>query len=477
MGALIMNKVINNFIYQAVYQMTLVILPIITIPLVSRVLGPGGVGTWNFMQSIMNYFLLISGLGLANYGVREIALATGNKKKLSEKFWELTFFNMFFCLITIIIYFIFILFLSDIKFFVIQSFILFGAFFDISWFFSGLEDFKKITLISIFCKLVGFFSILIFVKTESDLSTYIFIQSITIFLSQLSMWLFLRDKIFFIVPKTGDIFKHFGQSMRFFIAKLSSTIYMNMTKTILGILGTMSNVGFYSNALSLITLSGSLITALNTVLIPRMSNLFDKDNEEKIILKLEMSLTFQLLLTIPMMFGLVLISDNLVSWFFGNKFAGIEKIIKILSPFVVFQSLQSGIAAQYLIPKNDMNSYNKTVLISAVISLISNIAFIPLLGIYGAVLSTLIGQSTLCFVRLYVLMKETRFKFNYYDVVKFFLASTIMYYFVKILTKNFSPTIFTTFIQIILAVLLYFILIFLLKTNIVKLIKNEFISF
>ena len=90
-----MKKIISNFIYQAIYQLTLIILPIITIPIVSHSLGADGIGKYNFVTSVALYFTLTAGLGLSNYGIREIAQVENNKKKLSIKFWELEYFNLF----------------------------------------------------------------------------------------------------------------------------------------------------------------------------------------------------------------------------------------------------------------------------------------------------------------------------------------------------------------------------------------------
>lgn len=102
------NKIVSNFIYQLAYQLTLILLPIISIPIVSKSLGVEGIGTYNFITSVVSYFILISGLGLANYGIREIAVVKNDKKKLSEKFWTLELFNIIVASIVLIFYLLFI---------------------------------------------------------------------------------------------------------------------------------------------------------------------------------------------------------------------------------------------------------------------------------------------------------------------------------------------------------------------------------
>lgn len=45
--------------------------PLITFPYISRVLSVQGIGIYNFSNTYINYFILIAGLGIATYAVRE----------------------------------------------------------------------------------------------------------------------------------------------------------------------------------------------------------------------------------------------------------------------------------------------------------------------------------------------------------------------------------------------------------------------
>lgn len=188
------KKIATNFLYQAMYQVTLIVLPIVTIPIISHALGADGLGLWNYVSSIVSYFTLVAGLGLANYGVREIAIVKKSKELLSKKFFELQIFNAFFSLGTFIVYLIMILFLPNKDLYLAQSFVVLGALFDISWFFAGIEDFKKISLLNVFIKVVSFVCILLFVKNRSDLFLYVLIQSLSTFFLNLDCGFFYLKK-------------------------------------------------------------------------------------------------------------------------------------------------------------------------------------------------------------------------------------------------------------------------------------------
>ncbi|EOS7728222.1 oligosaccharide flippase family protein, partial [Enterococcus hirae] len=60
-----MKHVLKNFGYQSLFQLTKIIMPIITVPIVSKALGPGGLGIFNYTNSITQYFVLVASLGIS----------------------------------------------------------------------------------------------------------------------------------------------------------------------------------------------------------------------------------------------------------------------------------------------------------------------------------------------------------------------------------------------------------------------------
>ncbi|MDN6722602.1 MAG: oligosaccharide flippase family protein, partial [Staphylococcus equorum] len=142
-----MKNIAKNFFYQTIFQLTKIIIPIVTIPIVSNALGPEGIGMYNYTRSIAQYFVLFSGLGVMLYGNREIALAWNRKQNISQTFWELFVFKAISTLVFLTIYFGIVFFFLDNKvFYIVQSLMILAVFFDISWFFMGIEDFKKTSM-------------------------------------------------------------------------------------------------------------------------------------------------------------------------------------------------------------------------------------------------------------------------------------------------------------------------------------------
>lgn len=470
------KKSAYNFLYQSLYQLTLIILPIITIPIVSRALGPSGIGTWNYVNSIVNYFVLIGGLGLVNYGVREISLVRKDKFQLSKKFWELEFFNIFFSGITLIIFILFSFLVKYKMLFLTQSFTILSVLFDITWFFGGLEDFKKITFSNIFIKLISFVLIVLLIKKPQDIYMYFLIQSLSILASRGVLWFFLYDKIKFVKVKIKDVLQHLLPALNFFLAKVGSTIFSNLNKTILGLTATMHVVGIYSNSLTMVMMATSLVNSLNIVMIPRMSDL-NKRDEKKMVSTLVETVHFQFYLTIAIMFGIIATNSKMITWFFGSEFNQMISVVPFQAISIVLQTFYGAVSSQYLIPKNQMKSYNLSILIGALVSFFIDILLIPKIGIFGAVAGNLLGQFTVASIRAILLIKRTTFKFKIVEILKYIISGILMWGIIYIFTNQMSASPLVTLLQVIIGVATYVLISIILKTevaiNAIKLVKRR----
>lgn len=461
-----MNKrIISNFLYQASYQLLLVIMPIITIPVISRALGPDGIGLYQYVFSTASYFVLAAGLGLQNYGVREIAVIRDDKEKLSKTFWELFFLNAFVSTGILIVYMILIFFFKNSLLFFIQGLVVLSCLFDITWFFGGLEDFKIVTIRNFIVKIATFLLIVIFINEKSDLILYFIIMGISTLLSQILLWFAVKKYVVWIPVTNNEVWKHLKPSISFFIARVAFQFYYNVSITLLGLFSTMANVGYFSNGYNLIAISGSIINALNTVMIPRMSNMFNKEENDEMIQLLEKTIHLQLYFSIAITFGIITINDKMIGWFYGPEFEILKIIVPLLAIGLVFQILQTAIAAQYLIPKKEMRAYNQTVIIGAIINFIIDIVLIPIIGIYGAIIGYLISYMVLSILRSRALLKSSRFKFHWRQILGNILSGIIMWGTVHFLTNDLKSTILTTIIQCLIGTVVYLFVSSLLQSN------------
>ena len=179
-------KVIKNYLYNLSYQILTIILPIITVPYVTRIFTSEDLGNYVFYNSIANYFSLFAMLGVGVYGTKQIAAASD----VSSTFWNIYAIQLIASLFAIIAYVIAVISVPNMGGIIpiILGVVLFSKMIDISWLFTGKEDFKKITLRNTVVKLSGVISIFTFIKSSEDVYLYVFLIVIFDFLGQFVMW-------------------------------------------------------------------------------------------------------------------------------------------------------------------------------------------------------------------------------------------------------------------------------------------------
>ncbi len=154
-------KVVKNYLYNAFYQVFILLVPLITIPYLARVLGPTGVGINSYTNSIIQYFILFGSIGVDLYGNRQIAFVRGDKVRLTQTFYEIFIMRVITICIAYAAFIVFLMFTHEYKnYYLAQSLSIIAAAFDISWFFMGVENFavtvfrnlliRIVTLICIF---------------------------------------------------------------------------------------------------------------------------------------------------------------------------------------------------------------------------------------------------------------------------------------------------------------------------------------
>ncbi|WP_413537675.1 flippase [Enterococcus malodoratus] len=469
-----MKNIAKNFFYQSIFQLTRILIPIITVPIVSKALGPEGIGIYNYSNSIAQYFVLFGGLGVSLYGNREIALKWHQKEDISQTFWEIFTFKAIMTLFALSIYYCIIFFIGNKEFFYVQSLVIISVLFDISWFFMGIEDFKKTSLCNLFVQFITFFCIILFVKQPGDAIKYTLIQAAGMLLSQIIVWLFIKEYIHFKKVNLKESMAHIKGSIEYFIPQIAIMFYTNINKTILGVFVGSAAVGYFSNSMQLNNVFITVITTIDVVLLPHMSGLFAKNNEQRIINVMKETIHIQLFFSIPIMFGVLTVYDKLVPWFFGEKFLFINSVIPFFSILIVVIPLGMSISRQYLMPVGKVKEYNKSVLGGALVNVIINSLLLPTVGFFGVVTANIVSEVFVTLIRTKSFLKITNFKFEMKKIFSFFFSSLVMCLVTRFITRNMSASFGTNIIQLSIAIPIYFLIVTFFGANpLLDLIKSR----
>lgn len=466
-------KIIRNYMYNVGYQIFTLLVPLITTPYITRVLGSTGVGINAYTNSIIQYFILFGSIGVNLYGNRTIASVRDDKEKLSQAFWEIFFLRLITITIAYGVFLIYVLFESKYRYFnFLQSIQILAVIFDISWLFMGLEDFKKTVVRSFIVKIISISSIFIFVKSSEDIGSFILVLGLSTFIGNLSFLTYLPRIVKKPKFKTLNIIKHVPNSLTLFMPQIATQLYLILNKTMLGQMVSVESAGYYEYADKMVKMILAIVTATGTVMLPRMTNSFANKDLEKTKLYLVSSFDFVSFISFPLAAGLAAIAPRFAVWFMGKEFAVTGNLIPILALVIIFIGWSNVLGTQYLLSTNQTKKYSLTVFIGAIANILMNFPLIYFFKTYGAVSSTMISELIVVLCQVLVLRRQLKVSELFKGTWKYLLASLIMFVFVRILNISLSASFMHIFLDILVGVIIYMACAFILKFSFLRQAKE-----
>ena len=420
----------KNFIYNLGYQILTIILPIITTPYISRVLGAYNVGIYGYTLSISAYFILFGSLGTVLYGQREIAYVQNDKKEYSKRFWEINILRLITMLISLLIFFIVFVNKSNdyYTYYLILSLEIIGNIFNISWLFQGLEAFKEIVLRNLIIKAISIACIFIFVKGPEDLEIYFLIYVLSVIFGNLAMWLYLPKTLTKVKLNELHVFKHLKPMVQLFIPQIAIEVYTVLDRTMLGrMILDKTEVGYYTQSQKIIKVLLVVVASLGTVMLPRIASKFSKKDTAAIKKYIEKSFKMVFLMAIPLIFGILAVTKEFVPLFFGEGYDRCILLMNVLCPILLFIGMSNVIGMQYLLPTKQQTKFTISVTIGAIVNFIMNFILIPKLGALGASIGTITAELCVTLFQIFVTRKELEYKSLIKSLIKYILSGFIMF--------------------------------------------------
>ena len=456
-----MKQLNKNLIYNILYQIFIYLVPLITAPYIARVLGADNIGIYSYTYSIAYYFILLSMIGINNYGSRSIAKAekAKDKDKLSYTFGSIYIIQFVLSIIMILGYIVFTLvfFKEYLTISFIQILFLIATLFDINWFYFGMEKFRITISRNIIIKLISLVLIFLLVKEPGDLWIYTLIMSGSTLLSQIYLWFFIKKYINFARVEKKDIIYNLKQCLILFIPVISYSIYRVMDKTMLGAIAGTTELGYYENAEKIINIPISFITAIGTVMLPYMSKSED-DKKEIFNTKIFYSLELSLLLIVPMMFGLIAVGRDFSVIYYGEEFLRSGTLIVCLAATLLFITIANVIRTNYLIPKGKDKIYVKSTIYAAIINLILNAIFIPIFQGVGACIGTIVAEFSVMLYQCIRVRTEIELKSVIKLCFKYISKGLIMFLLLIIIAKLIENLVMRLIVQVLVAVIFWLII-------------------
>lgn len=385
----------KNFIYSTAYQILSVLTPFITAPYISRVLGAEQIGIQSYTQSLQQYFVMFAALGTITYGSRIISMNRDDPYKRSKLFWEIELMVVGTTMAALVGWIALIINSAKYKvYYEVLSIGIFSSLLDISWFFNGMEQFGLTVTRNAIFKILGVVLLFLFIKGPDDLLLYVFILMTSTFLSNLTLWPYMRKFLVRVNLKDLNVWRHLPETFVYFIPTIATSVYTVLDKTLLGLItDDAAQNGYYQQAEKIINLAKSMVfTAINSVVGVRNSYLFSEKRFDEIRNKIEMSFNFIFLMGFACCFGIIGVAKSFVPFFFGNGYEPVTELLYIFSPIIVIIGVSNCLGAQYYTPVGKRKQSTVYLIVGSIVNLGMNLILIPSFGAKGAAVASVFAE-------------------------------------------------------------------------------------
>ncbi|PRO82084.1 teichoic acid transporter [Lactiplantibacillus pentosus] len=396
-----MKETLRNIFYNGLYQLIIIILPLLTVPYVSRILGAQGMGINSLINSIPMLLTTVIIFGMNQLGVKVIAQSSiEERRKNFVQLWLIqalvgTIIIGMFILVTVIF--------SDYAFYyLLEVPFLLGSLIDISWYFIGIGQIKKVILRNSLIKFIIVSFIFMLVHSKNDLWIYLLINSVT-YLANFIFWISLK-KDFGIVFEKNEV--HFNKLFFFdaltvALPTVAAQLYISFDQTLVGWLAGPKQLSYYALTQQMARAFITLIGSVSTVLMPKMASIIvEEKNRQAIIPLLKKSLNYTLLGSCLIVSLIIPNSKLFVTWFWGDAYTPMALDMAMGCLIVIFVSLGGVFANQYTLSRGLYKKFALPYYIGAIFSLTMNIILVPQLQSFGGTLTIILTELLVCIIRI-----------------------------------------------------------------------------
>lgn len=409
-----MASIKRNFVYNFILTIANYIFPLLVFPYVSRVLGVEGIGICEFVDNVINYYILFSMMGINVLGIREIANVKNEKHNLSKTFTSLFVLNG---LITIIV----LMFLISSIYFIPEFYEhkdlmwvgvckVFFNFFVIEWFYKGMEDFEYITKRTIIVKCLFVLSVFVFVRDRTDYGIY---YLLTVLMLLANAIINTVHRYNFVKIKFRDIclLKYVKPNFMLAVYQLLTSLYTTFNVIYLGFVVGTEQVGFFSVASKIVLLALGLFTAFSSVMLPRMSAILSKGCHDDFNVLVNKSFRILLLFSVPIIIVMEVFAVHIVAIIAGDSFEASVTMLRVLSPLIFICGFEQLLIWEIMMPQRQDKKILIFSAIGALVGIMLNVLLVRTIEGNGSSVSWTASEFTIMCLALYNVGKTIKINF------------------------------------------------------------------
>lgn len=415
----------RNVAYSSILTVGSHVCALLTYPYVSRTLGVAGVGIYDFVDSIINYFILFSMLGISACGIREIAANKTENKKLSQVFSSILSFHLLTTMIAIAILAVAMFTIEEL--FQYRSLLcigicklLFNALM-VEWFFTGMENFAYIAKRNLSIKVFYVICVFLFIKDKDDYVLYYILTTSTVVINALVNIIYCRRFVKFSI-KQFTLKPYYKTIVSIGIYMIVTSLYTSLNIAWLGIACNTIQVGYYSTSTRLYTIIIALFTAFTNVMFPRMSSLLSQGASKEFWEKISLSVNVLFSFAFPTLCLSAIIGPTLLHFLVGDGFEGSYLPFQIISVLILIIGYEQILVLQILMPMKHDSIILRNSFVGATLAIILNFSIVENMGAVGTAIVWLSSEVCVFLLALWYLNSHYDYKLPSKEILRYILG-------------------------------------------------------
>lgn len=409
------KKLLNNFLNLGSVQIIEMLLPLITVPYITRVIGFEKIGIIAFASAIIGYFGICINYGFNLTATKEVAQNKENQEYVNKLFLEVSFTKSFLILLSFIIL-LFLFFIPKFNeeylvFLLLFASVMFQNLLP-TWFLQGYQDLNFSTKVSVAGKIISTALIFILVNTRSDYWIIVLLQTIQSFITLLAVLFFIvnKYKIKFQLINFCSILKQLYYGKYVFLSQIKITFFNNFNILILGVILGDIAVGLFSSADKIIKIVSAAQIPIVSALYPYFSSLIKSD------IRAGFNKINKFAIYGAIVYGIVIVilfigAPYFCELLFGSEVEIISTLVRIMSFIPLFVYLNNLYGTQFLLNLNGDKKFLVNMLLAAVFNLIFIFPLTYYFNVVGTAISILLTEFVVLLL-MYLSSKKMFLKFT-----------------------------------------------------------------
>lgn len=405
------RRVLDNIVSLTGIQMVQYLLPLITFPYLTRVLGPANFGKVAFAVAFITYFQLITDYGFNLSATREISINRDDPDRVSHIYSSVMATKTILMCITFTAMVLIVVavgrFRADLPLYIFTYGLVVGNLLFPVWFFQGVERMRYISILRIVSSLIYTALIFIIVRSPSD---YIYVPLITsagyIAVGVYSQRIVTREfGVEFTLPGIDDIRRQFREGWHLFISTLAISLYTTSNRFILGLLTGPAVVGYYAVAEDITRALQGLVSPISQAIYPYFARVHSEDRR-RARLELRKILIIMAIFTFLFTVFVIFSAPTLVILLAGKSYSNSILLLQLMSFLFFIIGVNTVLGLLGMIALGYKKKFSRIILIAGIIHIPLIIALIFFKGAVGAALAVILTETFILSMEYKILKEE-----------------------------------------------------------------------